>query len=58
MALASEPSHVSINGLASGETHMHRWHVLIAACALASGAAAQNLVIYDEALRNGFVGAP
>ncbi|HEV7490938.1 MAG TPA: hypothetical protein VGO25_09040, partial [Rhodanobacteraceae bacterium] len=35
---------------------MHRWHVLIAGCAVASGAAAQNLVIYDEALRNGFVG--
>ena len=35
---------------------MRRWHVLIAGCALASGAAAQNVVIYDEALRNGFVG--
>ena len=35
---------------------MHRGYLIIIGCALAANAAAQNLVIYDEALRNGFVG--
>jgi len=35
---------------------MLRWYEILVGCALSTSAAAQNVVIYDEALRNGFVG--
>jgi hypothetical protein len=35
---------------------MHSWCRILAGCALATSAVAQNVLIYDEAPRNGFVG--
>jgi hypothetical protein len=51
-----DPAYAATSNRKYGEPTMYRGYGIIAGCALAASTAAQDLTIYDEALRNGFVG--